>query len=128
MKFNKRIAYILLLVMTTTILLASCGGKTPTTLEEYVVANQSEQDAIQGIVSDDPNATVSINENTMDITYKVDDKAMTADILNTALDSLGDSFSGIIKDLEAETGIQGIKIKVTYLDASEKEITSKLFG
>ena len=127
MKTKRRIALILLAVMAIALLATACGSKTPKTLEEYVAANQTEKDSIEGIVSDDPNATVEIKDNTMGIIYTVNDESFTADVLNTALGSLGDTFSGIIKDLETETGIEGINIKVTYVDASGAEITSKTF-
>ena len=127
MKGSKKIALTLLAILAVAVISVSCGNKEPNTLEAYVKANRSEQDAIEGIVSDDPNATVSINGNVMEITYVVEDVNFTADVLNNALNSLGDTFSGVIKDLEAETGIEGISIKVSYVDGSGKEITSKLF-
>ncbi len=127
MKGNKRIALTLLAVMAVSVVAAACGSKEPDTLESYVKANQSEQDAIQGIVSDDPNATVNITGNTMEITYTVEDINFTADVLNNALNSLGDTFKGVITDLETETGISGISIKVSYVDDTGKEITSKMF-
>ncbi len=123
----KKFALALVTVAAVSIFTAACGSKEPETLEAYVKANQSEQDAIQGIVSDDPNATVTINGNTMEITYTVDDVNFTAEVLNNALGSLGDTFNGVINDLERETGISGINIKVSYVDAGGKEITSKIF-
>ena len=127
MKGKKRIALIAVALVILMLFVTACGKKAPEALEEYVKANQSEQDAIQGIVSDDPNATVTITGNTLEITYTVEDVNFTADILNNALGSLGDTFTGVIKDLETETGISGINIKVSYVDASGKEITSKVF-
>ena len=127
MKGSKKIALVLIAIMALSFFLAACGNKQPETLEAYVKANQSEQDAIQGIVSDDPNATVNITGNTMEITYVVDDPSFTADVLNNALGSLGDTFSGVVTDLETETGIKDINIKVIYVDSKGKEITSKVF-
>lgn len=127
MKGSRKFALTLLAVMAVTAFSAGCTNKAPDTLEAYVKANRSEQDAIEGIVSDDPNATVAINGNTMEITYVVEDINFTADVLDNALNSLGDTFSGVIKDLETETGIDGISIKVSYVDGSGKEITSRLF-
>ena len=127
MRGIKKFALALVTVAAVSVFTAACGNKEPETLEAYVKANQSEQDAIQGIVSDDPNATVSISGNTMEITYTVEDVNFTADVLNNALGSLGDTFTGVINDLERETGIDGINIKVSYVDGSGKEITSKVF-
>ena len=127
MKGKRKLVLALIVATAVSVFVSACGSSEPQTLEEYVTSNQSEQDAIQGIVSDDPNATVTINGNTMEITYMVDDVNFTADILNNALNSLGDTFSGVITDLETETGIDGINIKVTYVDEKGKEITSKVF-
>ena len=124
---NSRLVLTIAAVMALSILVAGCGGKEPKTLEEYVEANQGEKDSIAGIVSDDPNATVTISENTMDITYTVEDESFTKEVLDTALNSLGDQFSTIIQNLETKTGIEGINIQVTYMDAKGAEITSKQF-
>ena len=48
MKGSKKIALVLIAIMALSFFLAACGNKQPETLEAYVKANQSEQDAIQG--------------------------------------------------------------------------------
>lgn len=126
---SKVIALILILtaVGTLTLGLTGCGKKAPANLEEYVASEEGGSDLLSNIVKDDPNAVVTIEENTMVFTYTVEDPAVTEEMLTNALGSLGDTFSGIIKDLETRTGLEGITVRVSYVDGSGNEITGKIF-
>ena len=103
-KSLKYLSILLALVLVIT----GCGKKAPVNLEEFVNSEENGSDVITNIVADDPNATVSIEANTMVITYMIQDEEYTEEMLVNALDSLGDTFSGIINDLETRTGIEGI--------------------
>ena len=129
MKGNKRIAIVvLLMVVCAALILGGCGkDKAPETLEEYVATAEGGQDILKNTMADDPNAEVTIEGNTMVFTYTVEDEEITAEALEGGLDSLGDAFAGIIKDLETKTELENISVKVVYVDGSGEEITSKLF-
>ena len=128
MKKNRKIALILIAILCMAVFAAACGGaKAPTTLEEYLEADESEKDVIAEIAADDPNAEVSVSGNTMEIKYTVEDEVYTKEVLDTALDGLGTQFSEIIQNLQTQTGFDGININVVYVKGDGTEITSKLF-
>ena len=127
MRWNRKLTLTIISILLLSLFIVGCGSKKPRTLEEYISQGQGDNDMLQSIVADDENATLSVTENTLEITYTVSDVNYTADILNNALSSLGDTFSDIIIDVESKTGIDDVKIKVTYVDTNGKEITSKVF-
>ena len=128
MKKSGKIAFTVAAVMDVSMFLATCGTKEPKTLEEYIDKNQGDRDMIDAIVEGEPNASVIVKDSTMEIIYRIEeDVDYTKEDLDKGLEGLDETFSGIIKDLEEKTGINGIIISVRYEDRDGKEITSKLF-
>ena len=128
MKKSGKIAFTVAAVMAVSMFLATCGTKEPKTLEEYIDKNQGDRDMIDAIVEGEPNASVIVKDSTMEIIYRIEeDVDYTKEDLDKGLEGLDETFSGIIKDLEEKTGINGIIISVRYEDRDGKEITSKLF-
>lgn len=118
------IALMLALVFT----LASCGG--PKTLEEYVNSDADVKEQIEQI-SKSSGLKCEIKENTVIYTYTYEMELNDSQIeqmsaaLEKALGSYESTFTDVIDTLTEETGIEGINIKVIYLDKAEKEILSK---
>ena len=127
MNNKRKLLLLLIAVLTIALISTACTKKDPTNLEEYIKVYQSEQDAIQGIASNDPNATITVTENTMELIYTVEDASISGEDLEKALDGLDDTFKEVISNLEEETGLQGIKVQVVYKNAAGNEIASKLF-
>lgn len=117
--------------------LSACGNKKaePQTLEEYAANNEEIQNSIVSAM-EDSQVAVSIKGN--DILYSYDlsnADGYTEDIvkdekvvesLQASLENGAPTFVGIIKTIEEETGMTGIRVIVTY-NFGDEEIASRTY-
>ena len=129
MKNKGRIAITAIAIMALAVFASSCQDqkKVIETLEQYITENESEQGFIQNVVGENPDASVTVKENTLEIKYTVQDEGFTAETLDAALAEMTDTFSEIIDGLEKQTGLEGINIQVYYVKPNGETITGKLF-
>ena len=110
--------------------MAGCSveQKNPTNLEEYVEANESMKEQIEGIAEGYDALEISIDKNT--ITYKytyeqtLKDEEIEANRENIEknLASQEASFNEVASSLEEETGLTDIRVTLLYVDGDGKEI------
>ena len=109
MKATKKIitsGIILSLIMAMALLFAGCGSS-PETLEEYINSDSEAQETY-----------------TYDQTFDADTIAAMAPELESAMNSMESTFTGVAADLEEGSGITGVTVKVVYQDAAGTEIYS----
>ena len=130
----KRVSFLvmlLIMIMAVTAVMAGCGSKEtgPTNLEEYVASDETLKNEIQSI-ADSNGLDIAVSGNTMTFTYKYDQefdeemKATAGPLIEQALADYAPSFTGLAKDLEEQTKLSGIKIKIQYMDAKDSELYS----
>ena len=123
---RKNVIVVVLLIAMMMSLLVGCGKK-EVTLESFVKDNPSEQEALEQLTAEDPNAKIEFEGNIMRLVYAVDDPSVSKEILDSAMDMVADTFKNIASDLSNSTGIKGIQIEIVYTDKDGKEITKRTF-
>ena len=130
---NKRrtIAILLTFVMLLSVMASACSKK-PQTLEEYIKNDSESMEQVQN-AADSAGLNVEFKENDVIYTYDLSTiDGVTEDIvksdvmkeqLSSALDSTADTFSGLCKQLEEQSKIEGIKIVVEYKYGDEIIVT-----
>ena len=130
---NKKgfIALLLTFVMSLSMIATSCS-KTPQTIEEYINNDKESMEKVQE-AADTAGLEVSFSGN--DVVYSYDlstidgvtEEVIKSDImkeqLTSALDSTGDTFVGLCKQLEEESKIEGIQIVINYKYGDEIIVT-----
>ena len=128
----KKMTAVLLIAVLALSMLAMAGcsveQKNPTNLEEYVEANESMKEQIEGIAEGYDALEISIDKNT--ITYKytyeqtLKDEEIEANRENIEknLASQEASFNEVASSLEEETGLTDIRVTLLYVDGDGKEI------
>ena len=132
MKKSKRFtAIFIIMAMLLALMMSSCESK-PKTLEEFV---NNDEDAMEDIqeTADESGLKVDIKENEVIYSYDISDyEGMTEEIakgdqmkdaLENALEDASDTFTGLCSDLEEESDIEGVRIKVIYTYKDDKLIT-----
>lgn len=144
MKKNVLLVLILIFALSMTLFLTGCGGSssdssTPSDAEEQIEEEVEEEAelTLEKYVANDPDTQASIDStaetNNLEIsvsgnemTYKYDyskmdgvtEEAMkdpsTIDALEQAMKESDETFTGLVKDLEDNTGISGVIITVAY--------------
>jgi len=137
MKKKAITALLLIMTLCMSLALSACGNKKaePQTLEEYAANNEEIQNSIVSAMKDSQVA-VSIKGN--DILYSYDlsnAEGYTEEIvkdekvvesLQASLEKGAPTFVGIIKTIEEETGMTGIRVIVTY-NFGDEEIASRTY-
>ena len=124
MKATKKIitsGIILSLIMTMALLFAGCGSS-PETLEEYINSDSEAQETIDSLSSDGMNVVTFTY--TYDQTFDEDTIAAMKPEMESAMNSMESTFTGVASDLEEGSGITGVTVKVIYKDAAGTEIYS----
>lgn len=134
MKNKRLISILMMLAVMMSMLLASCESK-PKTLEEFVNNDEEAMEDIQE-TADESGLKVEIKENDVIYSYDISDyEGMTEEIakgdqmikaLDAALDDAGETFTDLCKDLEEESGIEGVRIMVNYT-YKDDELVSKTY-
>ncbi|MGN0658710.1 MAG: DUF4854 domain-containing protein [Emergencia sp.] len=125
------LTFVLAMVFSVTVTLTGCGE--PSTLEEYINSDADAKEAIESMNSstDEGGMTVEVKGNSIIYTYQFAD-TIEADLLDDVkaqfeqyMESAGSTFENIASTMEEESGIDGITVKVIYLNGDGSEIYSK---
>lgn len=128
-KAIKKFISLTLVLLIVAAVISGCSKES--TLESYVKNHPSEEEGLAQLTDDDPNARIEFDGNIMRIVYTLPEiegnREDVKDILDEAMETMGDVFREIIQELEEKTGIVGIKIEIIYEDSAGEEVTMGLF-
>ena len=122
----------IMLLVTSTLALAGCGGTK--TLEEYVNSDSDVQQELSDLESSLGNGgSITVKENNIELIYKYDqtfDEATATAIkpqLEQAMNSVESQFQGMIDDLKEDSGIDDVSMTIVYQDANGTELYSNTY-
>ena len=122
----------IMLLVTSTLALAGCGGTK--TLEEYVNSDSDVQQELSDLESSLGNGgSISVKENNIELIYKYDqtfDEATATAMkpqLEQAMNSMESQFQGMIDDLKEDSGIDDVSMTIVYQDANGTELYSNTY-
>lgn len=122
----------IMLLVTSTLALAGCGGTK--TLEEYVNSDSDVQQELSDLESSLGNGgSITVKENNIELIYKYDqtfDEATATAMkpqLEQAMNSMESEFQGMIDDLKEESGIEDVSMTIVYQDANGTELYSNTY-
>ena len=123
--------FAVLLSLVLIIAMTACNSS-PKTIEEYINKDKEAQEQVQQ-AADQAGLTVAFKGNDVIYTYdlssieNVTEEVIKSDImveqLTSTLESTGDTFSGLCKQLEEESKIEGIQIVLNYTYGDEVIVT-----
>ena len=122
----------IMLLVTSTLALAGCGGTK--TLEEYVNGDSDVQQELSDLESSLGNGgSITVKENNIELIYKYDqtfDEATATAMkpqLEQAMNSMESQFQGMIDDLKEDSGIDDVSMTIVYQDANGTELYSNTY-
>ena len=122
----------IMLLVTSTLALAGCGGTK--TLEEYVNSDSDVQQELSDLESSLGNGgSITVKENNIELIYKYDqtfDEATATAMkpqLEQAMNSMESQFQGMIDDLKEDSGIEDVSMTIVYQDANSTELYSNTY-
>ena len=122
----------IMLLVTSTLALAGCGGTK--TLEEYVNSDSDVQQELNDLESSLGNGgSITVKENNIELIYKYDqtfDEATATAMkpqLEQAMNSMESQFQGMIDDLKEDSGIEDVSMTIVYQDANGTELYSNTY-
>ena len=122
----------MMLLVTSTLALAGCGGTK--TLEEYVNSDSDVQQELSDLESSLGNGgSITVKENNIELIYKYDqtfDEATATAMkpqLEQAMNSMESQFQGMIDDLKEDSGIDDVSMTIVYQDANGTELYSNTY-
>lgn len=122
----------IMLLVTSTLALAGCGGTK--TLEEYVNSDSDVQQELSDLESSLGNGgSINVKENNIELIYKYDqtfDEATATAMkpqLEQAMNSMESQFQGMIDDLKEDSGIDDVSMTIVYQDANGTELYSNTY-
>ncbi len=132
-KTIKLLALTIVMVMTVSILFAGCGE--PQTFEEFCKSDEELMSQLESINmdTDDYSMTVDIKENSViySCKYKTTIEGDQADLISgyfeEYMSSAAGTFESIAKQCEEQSEIDGITVKVEYLNGDGSEFYSQEF-
>ena len=117
----------ILSLLAVVLILAGCGGTSSVSLEEYLSENEDVMTELKASLPENVDCTVSENTviYTCDMGVRLDDA--TAGTYSKSLEEnlgaeLDKDMPGNVKELERNSGINGLTIRVIYADSKGKEI------
>lgn len=131
MKKRSIIAILLTMVMAMSLIGTACS-KAPKTIEEYI---SSDKEAMEEVQQAAEQSGLAVDFSGNDVIYSFDlgtvdgatEDIIKSDVmkeqLESALDSTGDTFVGLCKQLEEESKIEGIQIIINYTFQDEVIVT-----
>ena len=126
------LAAAIMLLVTSTLALAGCGGTK--TLEEYVNSDSDVQQELSDLESSLGNGgSITVKENNIELIYKYDqtfDEATATAMkpqLEQAMNSMESQFQGMIDDLKEDSGIDDVSMTIVYQDANGTELYSNTY-
>ncbi len=122
----------IMLLVTSTLALAGCGGTK--TLEEYVNSDSDVQQELSDLESSLGNGgSITVKENNIELIYKYDqtfDEATATAMkpqLEQAMNSMESQFQDMIDDLKEDSGIDDVSMTIVYQDANGTELYSNTY-
>lgn len=122
----------IMLLVTSTLALVSCGGTK--TLEAYVNSDSDVQQELSDLESSLGNGgSITVKENNIELIYKYDqtfDEATATAMkpqLEQAMNSMESQFQGMIDDLKEDSGIDDVSMTIVYQDANGTELYSNTY-
>lgn len=122
----------IMLLVTSTLALAGCGGTK--TLEEYVNSDSDVQQELSDLESSLGNGgSITVKENNIELIYKYDqtfDEATATAMkpqLEQTMNSMESQFQGMIDDLKEDSGIDDVSMTIVYQDANGTELYSNTY-
>ena len=122
----------IMLLVTSTLALAGCGGTK--TLEEYVNSDSDVQQELSDLESSLGNGgSITVKENNIELIYKYDqtfDEATATAMkpqLEQAMNSMESQFQGMIDDLKEDSGIDDVSMTIVYQDDNGTELYSNTY-
>lgn len=122
----------IMLLVTSTLALAGCGGTK--TLEEYVNSDSDVQQELSDLESSLGNGgSITVKENNIKLVYKYDqtfDEATATAMkpqLEQAMNSMESQFQSMIDDLKEDSGIEDVSMTIVYQDANGTELYSNTY-
>ena len=122
----------IMLLVTSTLALAGCGGTK--TLEEYVNSDSDVQQELNDLESSLGNGgSITVKENNIELIYKYDqtfDEATATAMkpqLEQAMNSMESQFQSMIDDLKEDSGIEDVSMTIVYQDANGTELYSNTY-
>ena len=122
----------IMLLVTSTLALAGCGGTK--TLEEYVNSNSDVQQDLSDLESSlGTGGSISVKENNIKLIYKYDqtfDEATATAMkpqLEQAMNSMESNFQGLVDDLKEDSGIDDVSMTIVFQDANGTELYSNTY-
>ena len=122
----------IMLLVTSTLALAGCGGTK--TLEEYVNSDSDVQQELSDLESSLGNGgSITVKENKIELIYKYDqtfDEATATAMkpqLEQAMNSMESQFQSMIDDLKEDSGIEDVSMTIVYQDANGTELYSNTY-
>ena len=122
----------IMLLVTSTLALAGCGGTKA--LEEYVNSDSDVQQELSDLESSLGNGgSITVKENNIELIYKYDqtfDEATATAMkpqLEQAMNSMESQFQGMIDDLKEDSGIDDVSMTIVYQDANGTELYSNTY-
>ena len=122
----------IMLLVTSTLALAGCGGTK--SLEEYVNSDSDVQQELSDLESSLGNGgSITVKENNIELIYKYDqtfDEATATAMkpqLEQAMNSMESQFQGMIDDLKEDSGIDDVSMTIVYQDANGTELYSNTY-
>ena len=122
----------IMLLVTSTLALAGCGGTK--TLEEYVNSDSDVQQELSDLESSLGNGgSITVKENNIELIYKYDqtfDEATATAMkpqLEQAMNSMESQFQGMIDDLKEDSGIDDVSMTIVYQDANGTVLYSNTY-
>ena len=122
----------IMLLVTSTLALAGCGGTK--TLEEYVNSDSDVQQELNDLESSLGNGgSITVKENNIKLIYKYDqtfDEATATAMkpqLEQAMNSMESQFQSMIDDLKEDSGIEDVSMTIVYQDANGTELYSNTY-
>ena len=122
----------IMLLVTSTLALAGCGGTK--TMEEYVNSDSDVQQELSDLESSLGNGgSITVKENNIELIYKYDqtfDEATATAMkpqLEQAMNSMESQFQGMIDDLKEDSGIDDVSMTIVYQDANGTELYSNTY-
>lgn len=122
----------IMLLVTSTLALAGCGGTK--TLEEYVNSDSDVQQELSDLEGSLGNGgSITVKENNIELIYKYDqtfDEATATAMkpqLEQAMNSMESQFQGMIDDLKEDSGIDDVSMTIVYQDANGTELYSNTY-
>lgn len=130
MKNRKLISgLIIVMILAMTALFTGCGE--PATLEEWISSDSDATATLEQMSTDELDVTVEGNTLVYTYTYTQVIDANLVDAVSQQLeDTINNSastFTSVADMLEEESGIDGVNVKVVYLNGDGTELLNKTF-